>query len=330
MTVARRLARDFPEACTGADIVFASDLPPASGLSSGSALVISIFLVLAHANALQQSDRYRQAITTSEELAGYLSAVENGGMFGAFEAHHGVGTQGGSEDHVAILCSRAGCLRQYSYCPVRFEREVRLAEPYTFVFAFSGVTADKAGSALEPYNRASGASRRLLELWRGATGRPDPSLAAVLSSDDGAIDELRTVVCAANDAEYSSRQLLDRLEHFAVESNEIVPAAADALTSGDFERLGAIVDRSQSRAEVLLGNQTRETVHLARAARSLGAAAASAFGAGFGGSVWALIEFDRAETFTEEWKDDYHRCFPDRSGASRFFASRPGPGAAQL
>jgi galactokinase len=330
MTVARRLARDFPEARTGADIVFASDLPSASGMSSGSALVVSVFLALAHANSLQQTIRYRQAIATDEELAGYLSAVENGGLFGAFEAHHGVGTMGGSEDHVAILCSRAERLRQYSYCPVRFEREVRLPEPYTFAFAFSGITADKAGSALEAYNRASSTARRLLDLWHNATGRSDPSLAAALSSDTGAIEQLRTIVCAASDQQYSTRQLIDRLEHFAAESNEIVPAAAAALARGDFELLGAIVDRSQSRAEVLLGNQTPETLHLARAARSLGAAAASAFGAGFGGSVWALIESDRADAFMEEWADDYRRRFPDRSEASRFFASRPGPGVVQL
>ncbi|MHC4406808.1 MAG: galactokinase family protein, partial [Planctomycetota bacterium] len=36
MTVARRIARNFPEARRGADVAFASDLPPAAGMSSSS------------------------------------------------------------------------------------------------------------------------------------------------------------------------------------------------------------------------------------------------------------------------------------------------------
>ena len=40
--VARRLAANFPGAPLGADIVFASDLPRASGMSSSSALVVAI------------------------------------------------------------------------------------------------------------------------------------------------------------------------------------------------------------------------------------------------------------------------------------------------
>ena len=52
MTVARRLARNFPGLDRGADIVFASDLPQAAGMSSSSAMMIGIFKVLAHVNAL--------------------------------------------------------------------------------------------------------------------------------------------------------------------------------------------------------------------------------------------------------------------------------------
>ena len=52
---------------------------------------------------------------------------------------------------------------------------------------------------------------------------------------------------------------------------------------------GDLVDRSQQLAERRLGNQVPETIELARSARELGARAASAFGAGFGGSVWALV-----------------------------------------
>src|SRR5258705_5447091 len=60
MTVATRVAQNFPGALRGADIAFISDLPPAAGLSSSSALLIAIFSVLTRVNALDQRDEYRQ------------------------------------------------------------------------------------------------------------------------------------------------------------------------------------------------------------------------------------------------------------------------------
>ena len=60
---------------------------------------------------------------------------------------------------------------------------------------------------------------------------------------------------------------------------------------------GKLVDESQVAAEELLGNQVPETISLAKHARALGAYAASAFGAGFGGSVWALVSRSEAEQF---------------------------------
>ncbi|MFZ0638386.1 MAG: galactokinase family protein [Candidatus Acidiferrales bacterium] len=334
MTVAGRLARDFPGMQTGADIVFASDLPRASGMSSSSALIIAIFFALAQVNSLWQTDAYRRAFPTREDLAGYIAAIESGGSFAAFSGAPGVGTHGGSEDHVAILCSRAGFLRQYSFCPIRLEKEIRLPEDHALVIGVSGVKADKTGDAREAYNRASGAARRILELWRNASGRPsdgdDPSLAAVLAAQPGAVEHLRQILRDSSDAEYPSDVLLNRLQQFCEESNEIVPAAADALARGDFERLGALVDRSQFLAKTCLANQVPETLALARSARELGAAAASAFGAGFGGSVWALIEASRAEEFCQAWAAQYHQRFPARAEASRFFVSCPGPALVQF
>jgi len=60
---------------------------------------------------------------------------------------------------------------------------------------------------------------------------------------------------------------------------------------GTWDKIGVLIDRSQDGAERLLGNQVPETIALARLARDLGAVAASAFGAGFGGSVgqWSTM-----------------------------------------
>ena len=330
ITVARRVARDFPAARTGADIVFASDLPRASGMSSSSALIVAVFFALAEVNALWQTDFFRDHTRSREDLAGYLGAIESGSDFGSSSGNRGVGTLGGSEDHVAILCSRAGFLRQYSYCPIRPEREIRAPEDHALVIGVSGVRADKTGNARESYNRASLAARKIVELWRGATGRSDASLAAALDSAPDATEHLRQIVSTSADAAFGSEVLLKRLDQFAEESNEIVPAFGDALARADLERAGAIADRSQQLAETSLGNQTPETIELARSARRLGAAAASAFGAGFGGSVWALVPSRQAEVFRDAWAAHYRERYPEHAAASEFLITNAGPGLIQF
>ena len=79
---------------------------------------------------------------------------------------------------------------------------------------------------------------------------------------------------------------------------------------------GAVSADSQLLAEALLGNQVPETVALAASARQLGAAAASAFGAGFGGSVWALVPRADAEGFAAAWLERYTRDFPARAATA--------------
>jgi len=58
-----------------------------------------------------------------------------------------------------------------------------------------------------------------------------------------------------------------------------------------------------------------ETVHLAAQAKGCGAIAASAFGAGFGGSVWALVRDADVPSFIEKWSADYAKAFPGPAGA---------------
>jgi galactokinase len=330
ITVARRLARDFPAARMGADIVFSSDLPRASGMSSSSALIIAVFSALAEINRLQETGFFCDFIRAPEDLAGYLGAIECGAAFGTSPGDRGVGTLGGSEDHVAILCSRAGFLRQYSYCPIRLEREIRAPENHLLVIGASGVEADKTGSALDAYNRASLAARKIFELWRASTGRREESLAAALASAPDAAENLRQILRKSVEPGFAPAFLLNRLAQFAEESNLIVPGLSDALAGGDLARAGALIDRSQHLAQTLLGNQTPETIELARSARALGAAAASAFGAGFGGSVWAIVPFAQATEFRDAWAQHYRQRYPQRAKASEFLITRAGPSRVQF
>ncbi|HEX6965222.1 MAG TPA: galactokinase family protein [Gemmatimonadaceae bacterium] len=329
MTVARRLARNFPGALLGADLVFDSDLPPAAGMSSSSALITAVFLALTEINDFSARVEYRRNVRTTEDLAEYLGAVESGRGFRALDGDAGVGTQGGCEDHTALLCSRPGALVQYAFGPVRFERVIELPDDHHFVIAVSGVHAEKTGAARDAYNRASRATADILERWRRSTGRHDATLAAAVASAPEAADHLRAII-RGNDGELPASALLGRLEQFLTESDVRVPAAGDALVCGNLSALGAIVDGSQEGAERLLGNQTPETIALAHTARELGAVAASAFGAGFGGSVWALVRSEHASEFRARWAARYCVDFPAAASQAQFFETRAGPAVTRL
>jgi galactokinase len=326
-TVVRRIARNFPSARRGADIVFESDLPSAAGMSSSSALMVAVLLAIADLNALEHHEAWARHVRHREDLASFAATIENGRTFGTLDGDGGVGTAGGSEDHTAILCGRAGHLSQYSFLPVRFERAIPVDRGLVFAIGASGIVANKIGEARERYNAASSAVSAIVERWRRSTGRHDESLAAALSSGPDAADRIRAII---HDAGREAPRLMARFDQFVEESEGIVPAAGDALSQGDLHAFGALVDRSQTLAERLLGNQVPETVALARAARAHGAYAASAFGAGFGGSVWALVDAGSADRFVERWSASYRDAFPVVSDRAQFFVTRPGPAAMRL
>ncbi|MGW8258288.1 MAG: hypothetical protein ACWGMZ_12440, partial [Thermoguttaceae bacterium] len=54
-------------------------------------------------------------------------------------------------------------------------------------------------------------------------------------------------------------------------------------------------------------------------------AAASAFGAGFGGSVWALVDAADANNFLSTWADHYRGEFPEHTAKSDFFLTAAAP-----
>ena len=285
--------------------------------------------MLSEINELETRAEYLNAIDGPEALAEYLGAVENGLDYRTLAGERGVGTFGGSEDHTAILCGRRDALVQYSFCPVRYERTVNLPPDHAFVIATSGVTAEKTGAALESYNRLATLAREASDRWRRTSERTDATLGDALRSTNGDFEPLvRAMHAGAADA--SAEALVERVRQFAIESEEIIPAAGDSLASGRLSELGALVDRSMVNAERMLHNQIHETVFLAARARELGAVAASAFGAGFGGSVWALVSRGEAESFAARLAGDYRAKFPHRADLAETFVTQAGPPAAML
>lgn len=314
--VGRRLLANFTtRPFHGCRIGFTSDLPKAAGLSSSSALMILIFAALDLANDLRSTSEYKANINSDLELAEFLGCIENGQSYRGLHGSTGVGTFGGSQDHAAILLGKRSTLSRFAFSPLCQEVDYSFPSELSFVIASSGVIAEKTGAALEKYNRLS----RMVSEITVAIGNKR-SLAQII--DEIGIDQVRGLINTGSFS-FQPAELLDRVEQFRVENFEIIPGVGNLLTASRFGEIGSLVDLSQQNAERLLNNQTSETIDLQRSARELGAIAASAFGAGFGGSVYAIVPTPDAEYFASEWRAIYVNRFPQHHEASEFFVTRP-------
>ncbi len=326
-TVARRLQHNFGNALIGADVALASNLPPAAGVSSSSALMVGLTLAVSAINDLPATERWRQALVPRTKLAGYIGALENGADYGVLAGERGVGTLGGAQDQTAILCCAPGKLDVFGWAPVRHEREVSWPDDHVFVIGVSGVVASKSGAVRERYNRVARTAHHIVHAWnaQGGTARTlcDAFTEAASDPTVGVPTALLRVAHDSANDEFPAERLEARLRQFQAETWQHVPQAAECIAQRDFHGFGTIVAASQRGAEDALDNQIPETVQLVSLARELGAVAASAFGAGFGGSVWAMVRHVDAERFASRWRDRYLKVFPQSASRVQVFATRP-------
>ena len=324
--VARRMARDFPHFRRGVEVCISGDLPEGAGLSSSSALIVALGTALADANDADNDDMWRREIPDALARAEYFAAIETGAPYREFAGDEGVGVRGGAQDPIAIVCGEAGAMSEFSYLPARLRRRVVWPTEYVLAIGVSGVHAVKTGNAQQQYNQASEAMRELVRRWNAETGRRDETVAAALESGPDAADRLRRIARSDDSAEY----LLPRLEQFREETETIVPGVGDALRDRDWDTLGRLVDRSFGLATTALRNQVPETGFLVRSARDRGAIAASAFGAGFGGAVWAMVLERSSENFVMDWRADYEVAFPSRASSAQWVVTRPSAPAREV
>ncbi|MBI4325943.1 MAG: galactokinase [Chloroflexi bacterium] len=355
MTVARRLLRNFgsEKKLRGVDVAFASTLPPAGGMSSSSAIMVASFFALAGPNQMLELPKFKTNIQTAEDLATYLACHENGRSFRDLEGDSGVGTFGGSEDHTAMLCCQPGRLSVCSFCPTRIERAVPLPEDLVFVVCYSGVSAEKTGEALAKYNSVSARARQACALYNAHYQTRHETLADIVRDnaslerqallDKFARPERRCPTCASLEGQALWEKFaqipgandlpgrgLERYQQFVNESEYYVPAAAEALASSDQSEFGRLVDQSHADSQRLLGNIIPEIDWLQQSARQLGAIAASGFGAGFGGSVYAIVRAAEAAEFQRRWEAAYLQEFPQYRDRALWLTTRPAGAARRL
>jgi galactokinase len=242
----------------GIDAHIDSDLPPAAGLSSSSALIVAFTLALLRANAVE---------ATFDEL---MEILPDGEQF--------VGTRGGGMDHAASLASKEGCASLIRFAPVSVEH-IPIPEDWSFLVAHSMQTAEKSGRVRERYNavRAAG-TRALRELGFASyaeavnkadlSGRSHPVFLHVVT------EARRVMQCVAamraGDAEYFGRLLLDshaslrdRLQVSSPALDRLVEAAMASgalgarLTGAGFGGCAVVLCKREDREKVREGLLTR-------------------------------------------------------------------------
>lgn len=318
-TTIKRLINNFGPIGQGGLMAFISDLPVASGMSSSSAFIIATYLAIQTLFNFHESTSFKSAVVDRAQLADYLGHVENGQTYKHLAGDRGVGTFGGSQDHTAILCSHAQEIMHVGFGPTEVLGYTKLDDDTVFCIASSGVKAEKTEGAKLRYNQATSLASQVVEFWNQQNEVKTTDLATIVQSPsfekESFLKRLK-----------EHGHLAERFEQFYNETSIYIPAAIRALESGNQLALGQVVAASQADAKEKLRNQIPETIYLAGAARELGAYAASAFGAGFGGAVWALVAKARADQFLENWSRAYAGKYPQHKEAE-FFKDETGPAA---
>jgi galactokinase len=326
-TMARRLARNFGSEgpLKGVDIAFASTLPVGSGMSGSSALMMMTFVAIASLNNLQSTRPFLENILDPIDLAVYLACAENGQGFRGLKGDRGVGTFGGSEDHAAILTGKPGILSLYGFCPASLQDEAPWPRGWRMVVAFSGVRAEKTREALEKYNLVSRRAREAVLRYNRAF---DARFTTLRQVADDAADRKGPTWLDALDSPPSVQVpgLADRVRQFILEDRRLIPTAMDALHNRDLRGFGKVLTASHRASKKYLWNIVPEIDFLQRAAVRLGAAGASGFGAGFGGSIYAVVPAARAKSFMSQWREQYIARYPAHAGEASFFLTSAGPG----
>ncbi|RKX97558.1 MAG: hypothetical protein DRP54_08975, partial [Spirochaetes bacterium] len=334
ITVAKRLSSNLRQ--VGLDppknikSVFIGDIPFGGGTSGSSAKVIMDFLALAGANGLLEDRDFKNLIIENGRKAGiklgqegiddftlclsmYLAHYENGLNFGDLKGDRGVGTFGGSEDHTAIFLGNQDKLLYCRYCPTEVLEQVDGWEEYIVVVGYSGKKAEKTKDALEKYNRLS------IDAARAVKALNEVNKTNYLMLRDFYMD-----IPLEKRAEKAYEQLKSRDERLARRAYQffkecyLTYRAVESVKCKDAEEYGKIINLSHDLSRDYLENIVPEIDFLKGSAFGLGAMGATGFGAGFGGSCYALIEKSRAEKFIDEWQDVYLKKYPEYSDIAQF------------
>ncbi|EFW91521.1 galactokinase [Haladaptatus paucihalophilus DX253] len=268
--VARSLADEAPSPVSGLDLAVRGNVPMGGGLSSSASLE------LAAATALNETWTLGHDRT---ELADRCWRVER----------EFVGVECGIMDQFVVALGESD-RALFLDCRTREYERYPLDGDVRVVVTNTNVEHELVDSA---YNERVAQCREGVEL-----------LAESLSHD---VNALRDVSVAEFEerAETLPGTVRDRCEH-VVRENERVKTAANALETGDMERVGALMGESHRSLRDSYEVSCEELDFVVETAESVDAELGSRMtGAGFGGCVVSLVRSDSVESFTETVRAAY-------------------------
>ncbi|MEA2213130.1 MAG: galactokinase [Solirubrobacteraceae bacterium] len=240
---------------SGVELEITGTVPRGSGLSSSAALEVALSLALLAAAGAPEPDRL--------DLAALCSRVEN----------EWVGAQTGLLDQIASLCGQADRGLRVDFDVPSVEVVPLDLGGYALVtldsgqrHANAGRGSDRGGSAEPGYNQRRAECARACALL--------------------AVETLRVVTL--QQAEGLPEPLNRRVRHVITE-NERVEQTAAALTAGDLDRVGELLNASHSSLRDDYEVSTSAVERTVARLREAGAVGARIVGGGFGGHVLGLL-----------------------------------------
>jgi galactokinase len=289
----------------GVDAAVASDLPPAAGLSSSSALLVAFTLALLAANR-------RRA--TFEEL---MEILPDGEQF--------VGTRGGGMDHAASLASQEGCASLIGFEPLSV-RAIPVPEGWGFLVAHSLRTARKSGPLRQAYNARRQAGTAALAKLGFASYRE------VLASrvDDRLLSSASASASLADQLLHPTPMERDAFLHVTSEALRVT-TAVKAMESRDAATFGRLLLESHASLRDRLQVSCPELDRLVEVAMQSGALGARLTGAGFGGCA---VIFAARRDLPALREGLMARFYANQAGRGEAFPTlidaEPGPGALYM
>ena len=253
----------------GFDAVFAGNIPLGAGLSSSAALESCFAFAL--------NDLFNDNTIDKFELAKIGQATE----------HNYCGVNCGIMDQFASVMGQKGKLMRLDCRSMEYEYFPFAPEDYELILVDSCVKHELADS---PYNKRRASCERVakrlgLETLRDAT---IPMLKAI-RSDITAEDYFRA--------------------KFVIEEKERVLAVCDALTRGDYEKVGEEMYATHAGLSDDYEVSCEELDFLNDLARKSGITGSRIMGGGFGGCTINLVKKDKTEAFIESVKREFNEKY---------------------
>ncbi|CAD6208511.1 GSCOCG00010511001-RA-CDS [Cotesia congregata] len=303
---------EIPEdKCQGINVAIWGNIPPASGLSSSSAVVSSAVLAMTH-------------------TFGYTMSKKNLALLSARAERH-IGTQGGAMDQAIAFLAKPGAAKLIEFNPLR-TTDVKLPVNAVFVIANSLAECNKAATSefntrvRECKSAAQIIAKEKLEKWDAVKTIGDlqkelgTSLPETLEIAKKVLLEYPTLYKRIKHVlsgefysiNYHTRLLLEinfqsyyyLLAIVTVLAERVLEFKSICQSSDDDQltRLGKLMNESHESLRDLYQCSHKSVDLLVEMALECGALGARITGAGWGGCVVALTTKDKVESFVNDLK----------------------------